>query len=371
METSSSVIIRVDTSGAIRFINKFGLHFFGYNEEDILGRNVTETIFPPGGIGCNLKAIIGHIRENPEECSTHIAENIRSNGELVWIAWAHRLVQNERGEVVEVLCIGNDITEKKRSSEELKRVAADLRETRDYLDNLLSHANAPIIVWDPNFCITRFNHAFERLTGWRADEVLGRSLGILFPDESRTESFAYIERTLSGESWNAVEIPICHQNGEVRTVLWNSANIYDEAGRRVIATIAQGQDITERKMAEERVAFQASLLDQVRNAVIATDFDGRIIYWNRFAESLYQWKAEEVLGASIKDTILPPEMKYNVEMVTKEILAKGYLECEYLVKRKDGSRFPASYIFSTICDNRQRRIGIISVSTDLTERKKV
>jgi len=78
-----------------------------------------------------------------------------------------------------------------------------------------------------------------------------------------------------------------------------------------------------------------------------------------------------VLGASIKDTILPPEMKYNVEMVTKEILAKGYLECEYLVKRKDGSRFPASYIFSTICDNRQRRIGIISVSTDLTERKKV
>jgi PAS domain S-box-containing protein len=246
-----------------------------------------------------------------------------------------------------------------------------LRETRDYLDNLLSHANAPIIVWDPNFCITRFNHAFERLTGRKADEVLGQSLGILFPDESRTESFAHIERTLSGESWNAVEIPICHQNGEVRTVLWNSANIYDETGRHVIATIAQGQDITERKAAEERVAFQASLFDQVRNAVIATDLDGVIIYWNRFAESLYQWKADEVLGRSIKDTILPPEMKYNVEVVAKEIIAKGYLECEYLVKRKDGSRFPASYSFSTICDNRQRRIGIVSVSTDLTERKKV
>ena len=371
VETSSSVIIRVDTSGAIRFINKFGLHFFGYNEDDILGRNVSETIFPPGGKGCNLDGIIRHIREHPEECSSHIAENMKSSGEPVWIAWTHRLVQNERGEVAEILCIGNDITEKKRSSEEFKRVAADLRETRDYLDNLLSHANAPIIVWDPNFCITRFNHAFERLTGWRADEVLGQSLGILFPDESRTESYAYIERTLSGERWNAVEIPICHQNGEVRTVLWNSANIYDETGRRVIATIAQGQDITERKMAEERVAFQASLLDQVRNAVIATDLCGRIIYWNRFAESLYQWKADEVLGRSIKDTILPPEMKYNVEVVAKEIIAKGYLECEYLVKRKDGGRFPASYSFSTICDNRQRRIGIVSVSTDLTERKKV
>src|SRR5690606_3596052 len=133
---------------------------------------------------------------------------------------------------------------------------------------------------------------FERLTGWQAEEVLGRSLGILFPDESRAESFAYIHRTLSGESWEAVEIPIRHQSGDVRTVLWNSANIYDETGCRVIATIAQGQDITERKAAEERVAFQASLLDQVRNAVIATDLDGKIIYWNRFAEYLYQWKAE-------------------------------------------------------------------------------
>ena len=371
VETSSSVIIRVDTSGAIRFINKFGLHFFGYNEEDILGGKVSETIFPPGGEGCNLDEIIGHIRKHPEECSSHIAENVRSNGELVWIAWTHRLVQNERGEVVEVLCIGNDITENKRSSEELKLAAANLRETRDYLEHLLSHANAPIIVWDPNFCITRFNHAFERLTGRPAEEVLGRSLGILFPDESRAESFAYIYRTLSGESWDAVEIPILHQSREVRTVLWNSANIYDEAGKRVIATIAQGQDITERKAAEERVAFQASLLDQVRDAVIAADLDGRIIYWNRFAESLYQWKAEEALGQTIKEIIMPEELKSTLKDLVNDILARGYWECEYPAKRKDGSLFPASYGFSAICDNRGRQMGIISVSTDLTERKKV
>jgi len=371
VETSSSVIIRVDTSGAIRFINKFGLHFFGYKEEDILGRAISETIFPPGGEGCNLDEIIRHIREHPEECSSHITENIRATKERVWIAWTHRLVLNERGEVLEVLCIGNDVTENKRSSEELKRAAAELRETGDYLENLLGHANAPIIVWDPNFCITRFNHAFERLTGRQAEEVLGQSLGILFPDESRAESFAYIRRTLSGESWDALEIPILHQSGVVRTVLWNSANIYDESRSRVIATIAQGQDITERKEAEERVAFQASLLDQVRNAVIATDLDGRIVYWNRFAESLYQWKAEEVLGQKIKDTIIPLDNRSAQEDLVEEILAQGYREYECLARRKNGSLFPSSHAFSTICDNRGRRIGIVSVSNDLTERKRV
>ena len=189
VETSSSVIMRVDTRGCIKFINHFGLRFFGYLEEEILGRNVADTIVPDRGTGCNLQAIVENIMQHPEGYSTHVMENMRSNGERVWIAWTHRLVQNDRGEIVEILCIGNDITENKRSSEELKKAAADLRETRDYLENLFGHANAPIIVWDPDFRITRFNHAFERLTGHLAGDVLGRSLDILFPDETQCRVF--------------------------------------------------------------------------------------------------------------------------------------------------------------------------------------
>ncbi len=371
VETSSSVIMRVDTCGCIKFINHFGLVFFGYLEKEILGRNVADTIVPDRGTGCNLQAIVENIMQHPESYSTHVMENMRSNGERVWIAWTHRLVQNDRGEVVEVLCIGNDVTENKRSSEELKKAVADLRETRDYLENLFGHANAPIIVWDPDFRITRFNHAFERLTGHLAGDVLGRSLDILFPDETRAESLAYIQRTLSGESWNAVEIPIRNKDGMVRTVLWNSATIYDEGGRKVIATIAQGQDITERKAAEEQVTFQASLLDQVRNAVIATDLEGRIIYWNRFSEVLYQWKANEVLGQSIAKTIVPPDRSALMKEVMDDIMRYGYRESEHMVRRKDGTLFPAFYAFSTLSDEEGRRIGFVGVSIDLTERKKV
>ena len=137
--------------------------------------------------------------------------------------------------------------------EEQLRIRADegLRETHDYLENLIGYANAPIIVWDPNFRITRFNHAFERLTGMREAETLGKQLDILFPTESMDTSLDHIRRALSGERWEAVEIPIQRADGSVRTVLWNSANIYDKEGTTVVATIAQGQDITERKLAEE------------------------------------------------------------------------------------------------------------------------
>jgi PAS domain S-box-containing protein len=131
-----------------------------------------------------------------------------------------------------------------------KRTEDALRETRDYLDNLLDHANAPIIVWDFNLRITRFNRAFQRLTGLREDEVMGIQLALLFPEKTREESLTQIRRTLAGVRWEAAEIPIVRVDGMVRTVLWNSATIYASDGKRAIATIAQGQDITERKLAE-------------------------------------------------------------------------------------------------------------------------
>lgn len=141
---------------------------------------------------------------------------------------------------------GRDITERKQAEEALQQ-------TRDYLNNLLDYANAPIIVWDPQFRITRFNRAFERLTGLRASEVLGRQLDILFPEDSRDESLGHIREAAAGERWETVEIPILRQDGSVRTVLWNSATLYGTDGKTVVATIAQGQDITERKQAEEQL----------------------------------------------------------------------------------------------------------------------
>jgi PAS domain S-box-containing protein len=89
------------------------------------------------------------------------------------------------------------------------------------------------------------------LTGRKAEEVLGVKLDILFPDDSREESMKHIHEATSGERWEVVEIPIKHRDGTVRILLWNSANLYAPDRKTVIATIAQGQDITERKKAEQ------------------------------------------------------------------------------------------------------------------------
>jgi PAS domain S-box-containing protein len=137
---------------------------------------------------------------------------------------------------------------------------AELRETKDYLENLLGYANAPIIVWDPSFKITRFNRAFERLTGRCAEAVLGMELSFLFPPDSREDSLAHIRRASAGEYWETVEIPIQHADGSVRLLLWNSAVVRSPKGEQIIATIAQGHDITARKKAEEALRLSGEQL---------------------------------------------------------------------------------------------------------------
>ncbi len=149
----------------------------------------------------------------------------------------------------EIECSNEEL---RTNNDELLKVTASLRETQDYLESLINYANAPIIVWDPGFIITRFNRAFERLSGYAAGEVLGKDLSILFPPESRGESLDRIKRTLAGEQWESVEIPIRHKLGGTRIALWNSANIYAASGS-MLATIAQGQDITARKQAEKEL----------------------------------------------------------------------------------------------------------------------
>jgi PAS domain S-box-containing protein len=161
-----------------------------------------------------------------------------------------------------IMEMGIDITEQKQAQAALQKSQAELEtrveertkellETRDYLNNLFNYANAPIIVWNPNYEITRFNHAFERLTGRTSDEVIGAKLDILFPAESHDESMQHIRVATSGGRWEVVEIPIVHKDSTVCILLWNSANLYTEDGKTVIATIAQGQDITERKKVEQ------------------------------------------------------------------------------------------------------------------------
>jgi len=129
VENANSIILKMDTQGKITFFNEFAQNFFGYSEKDIIGSNVVGTIVPSiDSAGNDLSAMIADIGNHPELYANNENENILKNGLHVWVAWTNKPILDEKGNITEILCIGNDITEQKQAEERRKNLEAQLQQ---------------------------------------------------------------------------------------------------------------------------------------------------------------------------------------------------------------------------------------------------
>ena len=113
VQSANSIIMRMDTEGRVIFFNTYAQNFFGYREEDIIGKNVVGTIVPERDItGFDLAVMIKDIGVHPERYVSNENENIRRNGERVRLTWMNKAIYDESGSVSEILCVGIDVTEK-------------------------------------------------------------------------------------------------------------------------------------------------------------------------------------------------------------------------------------------------------------------
>jgi PAS domain S-box-containing protein len=118
VENANSIILEMNTSGNVTFLNKFAQEFFGYGEAEILGHNVIGTIFPArDSAGKDLEAMIEDIVHHPAKYAHNENENMRRNGERVWIVWTNQPLYDEEGRLSKILCIGINRTEQKRAEE--------------------------------------------------------------------------------------------------------------------------------------------------------------------------------------------------------------------------------------------------------------
>ncbi len=149
VEAANSIIISMNPKGEVTFINPFGLEFFGFSEAEMLGRPVLQTICPEsfseGSDADSMAAIV----EDPCGFASHTNENIKKDGSRVWVSWSNRGIYDDKGQLVEILSVGNDITR-------LKQVEAELQHHRENLEDLVEERNRKLIgatqslVWSQN-----------------------------------------------------------------------------------------------------------------------------------------------------------------------------------------------------------------------------
>ncbi|MEG4301658.1 adenylate/guanylate cyclase domain-containing protein [Microcoleus sp. D3_18a_C4] len=141
VENASSIIMKLDADGYITFFNEFAEIFFGYTQEEILGKNAMGTILPQTDIeGNNLQLVYHEILQNPDRFTSYENENLRRSGDRVWVSWANKPLVGSAGEILGILCIGTDITARRKAEIALQKLNEKLEIRVEERTNALKHS---------------------------------------------------------------------------------------------------------------------------------------------------------------------------------------------------------------------------------------
>lgn len=211
------------------------------------------------------------------------------------------------------------------------------------------------------------NDAWLSMFGYRREEVIGRptvGLGAWSSPEARERCVQELRSRGSVRGWE--ETGLSKSGRPVATL--GSAEVLDIAGERMV--VSTWLDITDRKMAEEELRFQAELISRVRDPIVSTDPDQRILSWNRAAETAYGWTEEEVVGRIVDELFAPENVGITREQAESELAGAGSTQIESIHSTRDGRRISVESSLSLMKDSDGTTAGTLAVHRDITDRKR-
>ncbi|MUG92886.1 PAS domain S-box protein [Scytonema sp. UIC 10036] len=258
IQTANSVIIRYDPQGRIRYINDYGVKLLGYEEHEILGRTLFETIIPEAELsGRDVRPMVHDLLRNPQSYPQGEGENLCRDGRRVWMAWSNQAIFNDQGDVVEILSVGNDTTQRRQAEEALQRSEAKFRTIFE---------NSQVGIYRTRLSdglILDANQRFANLFGFDSpEEIIGleHTIGFFVNPRDRQHAIEVMKRDGEVRSY---EVQMRKRDG---TLFWGLSSSYlnvdDDYIEGVIA------DISDRKRAE--VALQTSE-ERLRLALTASN----------------------------------------------------------------------------------------------------
>jgi len=211
--------------------------------------------------------------------------------------------------------------------------------------------------------VVRTNRAGEAIVGLPLREIVGQHCCQLVHGTPEPIPDCPLTKMLQTHRRESVETRLPDGRWVVVTV----DPVMDAEGN-LVSTVHATRDITERKRAEEQIQYQATLLQQASDAIVATDTEYNILSWNRAAEALYGWRADEVLGRPMGEVARPEYPFVPRETVIKEFLEKGIWRGQVVHRRRDDAAMHILSTVSQIKDSAGNLVGAVAVNRDITER---
>ncbi|MCG7979310.1 MAG: EAL domain-containing protein [Candidatus Thiodiazotropha endolucinida] len=270
-------------------------------------------------------------------------------------AWylASNSYTNEGG----IVCVRSDVTESKQAEVDLRK-----------LGRVLEQSPASVMITDINGIIEYVNPRFEKVSGYSAEEVVGKNPRILKSgDKTKEEYKAMWDSLLAGREWRG----IFHNKRKDGSIYWESASISplrDDRGQ-ITHFIAVKEDVTAQKRAEDQLRMNATVFDTTQEGIMVTDADNLIKTVNPSFTRITGYSSEEVIGQSPSILSSGRHDDGFYEELWDSVLHKRYWSGEIWNRRKDGSVYPEWLSIAAIPDEQGIAKEYVAVFSDISKHK--
>ncbi len=281
------------------------------------------------------------------------------NGDWIWVLDRGRVREwDQDGKPLIMFGTHTDITDRKQSEENLLQSEENFR-------SIFENNSTAIAIIEPDTTISMVNEEYCRVGGYTKQDVIGMSWTQQIPPQDLERLKEYNRRRLINpkDAPDKYDFTFYKKNGEIRHSLMSVTML---SNRKIIASFV---DVTERKRTEEKIRYQSTLLENVSDAIIATDIHYNILFWNKTAEQLYGWTSSEVTGQPMESYIINDYHGCSIDIVLQKISQDGYWKGEITQNRRDGTRIPIISSVSIVKDDTNQTVGFIALNRDITERK--
>ena len=357
----------VETYGAV---NQAHADFCGLSREEMEYRKLWDFLPEDKARVCRDSNI--QVFQSEEQIRTEEwLHNASGEQRLVGIIKTPKL--DASGNVEYVVCSGSDITERKQAEEQLKKRTWKLESV------LSSVKTVSLIVTDLEGIIEDISSGVEDIFGYDREEMIGRHVSMLHTEEEAARLSEYVTRLLQGQGFS-VETSLIRKSGEKFPALFSVQPVFDDQGQ-VISTLGISFDITERKQAENTIenerAYLSAVIDNLEEAIVICDAEGRIARFNETARRLHglpedpippeQWAEHYDLYQEDGITPLPLE---DIPLF-RALQGERVLNAEIAVAPKHKGPYYLVCSGQALTDETGKITGSVVAMHDITERKQM
>lgn len=339
------------------YVNRGAMLNLGYTKQEL--HNLTPLDIKPEYTQESFNRLVSPLLNYKKDKVIFFTKHKRKDGSHYPVEVHLKLVEEDN--YSNFIAIILDITERKKAEEDLINTSERLR---------LATKTGNIGIWDWDVLNDNliWDDTMYQIFGVEENEFQGAFeawQSKIHPDDI-AEANKKVENALQGISKFNTEFRVIKHDKSIRYVTGDATVIRDEISGKPIRMIGTNIDITKRKKAEEENRFKANLLSMVRQGAIATDLNGEVNYWNKGAEIMYGWKAEEAIGKNIMQLTTLETNKEKAREIMERLKKGESWSGNFEVQKKDGTKFTAMITNSPIYDENKKLSGIIGISTDIT-----